>query len=78
MRALACLVDVCSLIAQAVEGAGAPPPAADELVPLVAYVLIVAQVASLPMELLLLQEIATDSELSGECGYCLATFQVAL
>ena len=30
------------------------------------------------MEMLLLQEIATDAQLSGEQGYCLATFQVAL
>ena len=37
-------VQVCREIAVAVEAAGAPPPAADELVPLVAYVLIVAQV----------------------------------
>jgi len=77
-RALACLVDTCRLIAQAAEALGAPPPAADELVPLVAYVIVIAQVASLPIEMALLQGLATDHQQAGEQGYCLATFEVAM
>lgn len=77
-RGLQCLVDVCHLVADGAEELGAPPPSADELVPLIAYVCTVSQVASLPVELSLLQDLAADSQLSGESGYSLATFQVAL
>eukprot|EP00966_Prymnesium_polylepis_P110969 2567054-Prymnesium_polylepis.1 len=44
--------------------------------PLVAYVTLRAQVASLPAELAFVQGVASDAQLSGEKGYALATFQV--
>ena len=37
-KGLNCLVDVCHLVATAAEDIGAPPPSADELVPLITYV----------------------------------------
>ena len=74
---LLCLTDTCRLISQAAEALGAPPPSADELMPLVAYVLLRAQVASLPAELALAGGVASEAQQSGEGGYCLATFQVA-
>ena len=77
-KGLTCLVDVCHHVATAAEDIGAPPPSADELVPLITYVCVASQVASLPVELSLLQDLATDAQLSGEQGYSLATFQVAL
>ena len=43
-RALICLVDTCRLIAEAAESLGASPPAADELVPLVAFAIVSAKV----------------------------------
>ena len=77
-RGLGCLVDTCHLVADGAADLGAPPPSADELVPLIAYVCIISRVASLPVELSLLQDLSTDAQLSGEQGYALATFQVAL
>lgn len=74
---LGCLTDTCRLVAEAVMHAGAPPPTADELMPLIAYVLLRARVGTLPVELAMLQEVAGDEELLGAQGYCLATFQVA-
>jgi hypothetical protein len=77
-RGLQCLIDVCRRVADAAEAIGAPPPAADDLVPLITYVCVASQLASLPTELSLLQDLASDAQLNGEQGYCLATFQVAL
>ena len=71
------LVDACRQISAEAEAGGAALPSADELMPLVAYVLLRAQVPSLPSVLAMLQELATDAQLSGEQGYCLATFQAS-
>ena len=76
-RGLQCLVDVCRLVSEGAVAMGAPPLAADQLVPLIAFVCITSRLASLTVELALLQDLATDAQLSGESGYCLATFQVS-
>ena len=65
------------MLAQEAQQAGAPPPSADELMPLTAYVMLKAQLGSLPAQLALLQAMYAHDNLFGEQGYCLATFQVA-
>ena len=75
---LRCLVDVCRLVSAEAERLGAAPPSADELMPLLSYVLLRAQVAALPAELAMLGELATESQMMGEQGYCLASFQVGV
>ena len=52
---LTCLTDTCRLVSAGAEALGAPQPSADELMPLVAYVTLRAQVASLPAELAFVQ-----------------------
>lgn len=71
------LVETCRLISSALTSAGAPPPSADELMPLVAYVLLAAATPRLPARLAIASAIASDGALFGEGGYSLATFQVA-
>ena len=77
VQMLAGLVETCRLLAQEAQQAGAPPPSADELMPLTAYVMLKAQLGSLPAQLALLQAMYAHDNLFGEQGYCLATFQVA-
>ena len=77
VQMLAGLVETCRLFAQEAQQAGAPPPSADELMPLTAYVMLKAQLGSLPAQLALLQAMYAHDNLFGEQGYCLATFQVA-
>ena len=74
---LQCLVETCRLIDSDATAMGGTPISADELMPLATYVMLRSQVASLPAELAMLAELASESERLGEGGYCLATFQVA-
>ena len=74
---LQCLVETCRLIDSDATAMGGSPISADELMPLATYVMLRSQVVSLPAELAMLAELASESERLGEGGYCLATFQVA-
>ena len=72
---LGTLVSTCRDVSDELVRAGSRPPSADELIPLVAYVLLRARVSNLPAELAMLQALAKEDEMLGEQGYCLATFQ---
>lgn len=77
---LRCFAEACTEVARCVERASGveTAPGADELIPLMAYVLIRARVPHIASDLALVEACIPADQLLGSHGYCLATLHAAV
>jgi len=79
---LQCLVDTSKAVVECAskywEGKQSVVIGADDLVPIISYVIIKAAVRTMHAEISLVDEFIPESMMIGEAGYCLSTFQTCL